>query len=192
MSKTTISPTQRAEMFQLAYDWCLKSETDRGSPWVTATDLHRRLRAHAVEILGGLEYGSQGSDAYFIPVRLTGFDLGDVRDWLRTQVARGVLRVDYPSGRRTATGARFRPASADLTDAEKRTIRDREKAEERGPVIHLKGTDGRAACLPPKKPRLTYYSSRPKYVRTTEEAAKVTCVRCAKKATPVCSAPVAV
>jgi hypothetical protein len=163
-----------------------------GRPHFTATDLERRLRAAAAEVLNGLAYGSQGIDTYH-PVRLSlGRDVLSVcRRFLAGQVARGVLRADQPSGKHTCTGLRFRPAAADLTEAERRTRESAEEQKNRGPIVHYE--PGRAEgdwsskrqplCRANRKPhRFCSYRSHRRIVRTTGNIEAVTCKVCRKLA----------
>ncbi len=180
--RLVITPTMRAEMFNEAWDWCWANLPNRyNCSWVTATDLHRRVRARAVEMIQGLEFGAMGQDAWGIPLRLTGFDLEDCRRWLLDRVASGKLRADSPSGKRTTTGLRFRPAGLDLTPAEVETKHKKLRAAERGTIWHL-ATDsyGKPACARPPKANSLYFGHRRKPLFCTKDTIRITCRKCCK------------
>ena len=188
------------ELCRKAWDYLwadrrLDSSDDRfNEHYFTATDVHRRVRAHARELLEGLPYGSAGRDCHDERVRCS-VTLEKVRRWLVDQVRSGRLRADSPTQRGTVTGLRFRPVDMGLTFAEERTAEAKAKAEERGPIVHVRAADGKTPlCAPEKKPaRRSFYSAhRRKYPRfVSEYNPEPTCKRClAKLAKAKAEAPI--
>jgi hypothetical protein len=177
--------------------WAQKSLASwRNEPWLTATDLHRRVRAGLLEQMEGRAEGEYGHDCYLCGssrMRVRGVDLADCRTWLRGQVVRGILRADHPGGRHSScSGLRFRPVGVALTDAEQRTVDTplAERQRQRN-IRHLAGSVVGAVgpvCNPDKpacqhnqkrKPFRGMYR-RPHGSSPTTNPAQVTCKKCQK------------
>lgn len=178
-----IRVTDSSALIQQAWDWCWEENIRQRAanyygvgPYLTATEIHSRVRAHAVELLKGLPYGSTGADGGQYENLRCSITLHDCRAWLLSQARSGRLSI-YTAGRGHCSGARFRPKGEELTEAEQDTL----AKKARGPIVHVKGEDGRPACSPPAKPRSIWSRSRrkfPAFVSTYHPV--VTCKRCAK------------
>lgn len=181
--RLSISPADVSRLYRESWDWCWTNRRE-GDFFLTATDVHRRLRAAAKEMLDGVSAGSYGPDIYgFGTLRLSGpFDLDDVRAWLRSECYAGRLEVSNPRGY-TSTGARYRPVGTPLSAAEEKakTVSPEEKAR-RQHIRHLAGPDGKAACSAGKVKKSLWGRSYGRHIapRPTDDVSKVTCKKCLK------------
>lgn len=98
--------------------------------YFSASDLERRLRAAASEMADKKPYGYYENHSSHHRLRIHGLGghtlLHHCRRFLISQVAKGTLRMDQPSGYRVSSGLRFRPAENELTEAEKKTAEKRQ------------------------------------------------------------------
>lgn len=162
--------------------------------WLSASDIERRVRAAAAEQLEGKEPGTYGADAWGHRLQIScgpGGLLGAVRDWLSTQIARGIL-TGHNFGRGHCSGMRCRPVSVPLTAAETKTIAQREKRIKGETPVHFSDPEvnrypGKSLCS--RKARETNKAKSRGYfsrgygrsnTRLSSEPAKVTCPRCLK------------
>lgn len=129
------------EQLRKALDYLLEHRYERldGSKWFSASDLERRVRAAADELLMGVPYGEYGTSACY-GARIMGLKgislLQHCRRFLFDKVSDGELDCNNPGrGDRCSTGMRFRPAGEGLSEAEKRNA---EKPERPRFLSHLK------------------------------------------------------
>ena len=173
------------------YCWANRYEPER-TPYLSATDLERRVRAAADERARNAPEGT--GDGWMSSVRITGLGgrslLDHVRDWLCGEVRRGRLTTDA-AGRGHISGARYRPRGVGLSAAEEKAaaVPVEEKRRRRW-ITHLKSVWAGVPYLPPFSPAACranhtrkggwrYYAGRDR-VHTTEDPAKVTCKVCRK------------
>ena len=167
---------KREAIFQDAWDWLWANLWNPEQPYVTASELHRRVRSALQEKVDGKPRGTYGRNTGMTYIRTHGFGLSDCRTWLYTQVRLNKLRMDNERGR-SATGMRFRPRELDLTEAEKATAEANKRKKEKGTIYHdpviIDPTyrTKRPACQKDRKPRAMY--RRPKtFMYTVTEAEK--------------------
>lgn len=188
------TPFRLADEFQKAWDYlwnagaemrASKDEWTRNkAAYLTATDLEHRIRAAAAERLDGVEegcYGNWGGGVRISTGTRTSL-LSLCRDWLLTQVRRGILRADHPSDRHTVTGLRFRPAGEELTAPEKKAKETpREEKARRAFIRHFaKPSNPKVALCKPEtaKKRFPSFRSSGWKPSPTTEREKVTCKHC--------------
>jgi len=155
--------------------------------YLTASDVVEQVRAFAQEQADGKVWGWNGRQwgRSMTLVRIStghpGGLLRLVRDWLFTQVRAGKLE-EFDFGRGHISGARFRPAGSGATEAERKTVAERERRRTVPRPVHISASGtygGRPLCI---KPRGGFYRRPSKYVHTTTERDCVTCPRCLKRA----------
>jgi hypothetical protein len=140
--------------------------------YLTATDVENQVRQFALEALEGKPRGSYGR-AYGRPVGhkliIRGGSLnGAVRDWL----LRNPEIEGFNFGRHHISGKRFRPKGEPLAEAEKETMREKERRKDLPRPLHL-SKKHRPACV--TKPIRGW---RPSKAWMTTDKARVTCKRC--------------
>lgn len=149
MKKLRLTPAEVSALISRAWDWAWTNKYDTDY-YLSATDLHRRVRAAAAELLEEKPYGYYGRDVYLSgpPMRLSGLSLADCRSWLSREVRAGRIEADSPSQRGTCTGLRLRPVGAPKSEAELKaaTVSPEERSRQKY-VRHHEGIDGRPACM---------------------------------------------
>lgn len=168
----------------LAVDYLLK-EIDKGEfygkPYFTATDVERRVRSAAAEIMSGKERGSLGLDGgWYSSVRISTGGHGNLLSAVRHVLLRlpGLDRYN-PSGRYCLSSLRFRRANAGLSEAEERTAKARAAEKARGPIVHFAEKTTEPSMCMKGRTRKPFWGSRPRaIVRKTDDRSKVTCKRC--------------
>lgn len=129
------SHAERHAIFVKAFEWLWTNLWDKSKPFVTASELHRRVRASLQEQVDKVPYGKYGHNTGMTYIRVSGFGLSECRVWLYGQVQANVLRMDNERGR-SATGMRFRPKDVEITEAEKATAAANKRRKEKGTIYH--------------------------------------------------------
>jgi hypothetical protein len=140
--------------------------------YLTASDVENQVRQFALEALEGKPRGSFGR-AYGRPVGrkliIRGGSLnGAVRDWLlRNSEIEG-----FNFGRHHISGLRFRPKGEPLAEAEKETMRKKERRKNLPRPLHLSKRHHPACVTKPIR------GWRPSRAWMTTNKDRVTCERC--------------
>lgn len=170
-----------AEELRKAWDWCWENRRE-GDHFLSATDIHRRVRAAVAEKLAKKPYGSFQYDTYMVANFRCSITFTEVRRFLFEEARLGRLRADNPRGRNTSTGMRFRPSVAGLTPAEIKA--QNTPKEERSRVRFIRHKEAYAFPLVAPLRKLcdkratAVYRGYRAQLRVTNEIAKVTCKKC--------------
>lgn len=183
--RLNLTGTALDAFMQKAWDWSWANRYQPDErPYVSATDLHRRVRAAAAEILNKVSYGTYQWDCYMVANLRVSITLEDCRQWLYRQVNRGTIVAHHPGLRQgLSTGMRFRPAGVGLSEAEQKVV-DTPPEERRRKrwIVHVKNEETkRPMCCKPLTERQRWSSYRRKpFHYTNEERPTPTCKKCLK------------
>ncbi len=181
-----VDERKRSRLLQDAWVWLVEHPRqtlsgDRDD--ISATDLFRRARTALVEERTNRPYGYHEHDGTWAAgLTVRGLDFDHARLWLMSRVQMNEVVSYNPGGRRTVTGAKYRPRYLEPTPAE---LRARKKTEDRIKgvntiVRHLMGPDGRPMCVPVVKKPFSFGRRSMRGPVCTVNPSRVTCKRCLK------------